>query len=157
MGIQTHDELMFDRWEANVQCAGQIDPGIREVIWDTIMAFDPIGATWGTPPGVMRTRTAQSWGWNPEYAAKVTAPTLIVVGQQDSASLVANTRTLMTNLVNVGAKVRIEVACATHFLVWESQHRVLLETSKDWLLHGSVKGVRRGELFVDSDGQYHRQ
>jgi pimeloyl-ACP methyl ester carboxylesterase len=157
MSIQTHDELMFDRWEANVQCPDQIDPGIRDVIWDTIMAFDPIGATWGTPPGVMRTRTAQSWGWNPEYAAKVKAPTLVVVGQQDSESLIANTRALMNHLVNVDNKVRIEVACATHFLVWESQHRVLLESSKDWLLHGAVKGVQRGELFVAPDGKYHKQ
>lgn len=156
MSIQTHDELMYDRWEANVQCAGQIDPGIRDVIWDTIMAFDPIGATWGTPPGVMRARTAQSWGWNSEYAAKVKAPTLIVLGQQDSPSLVANTRTLMNDLA-VDNKVRIEVACATHFLVWETQHRVLLETSKDWLLHGSIKGIRRGELYVDPAGKYHNQ
>jgi pimeloyl-ACP methyl ester carboxylesterase len=156
MNTQTYEELAFGRWAETVACENQIEPGIVDVIWNTIMAYDPLGATWGSRPGLMRTRTAQSWGWNPEYAAKVTAPTLIVVGQQDSESLIANTKTLMNDLVSADNKVRIEVACATHFLVWEAQHRVLLESSKNWLLHGSVKGVRNGELYVDPDGKYQR-
>jgi hypothetical protein len=68
-----------------------------------------------------------------------------------------NTRKLISDLVHVDDKVRIEVACATHFLVWETQHRVLLESTEDWRLHGSVKGVRRGELYVAPDGNYYKQ
>lgn len=154
MNIQTHDELMFDRWQATITC-GQVDPGIRDVIWSTILAFDTLGSVWGTPPGLMRTRTAVSWGWNAPYAATVTAPALIIVGEQDAG--LPTSRRLYEDLVNVQNKVLIEVACATHFMVWEeTQHRTLLEASKDWLLHESVKGVRQGVLRVDPDGKYHK-
>jgi pimeloyl-ACP methyl ester carboxylesterase len=153
MGIQTHDELMFDRWQATVTC-GRVDPGIRDVIWSTILSFDTLGAMWGTPPGLMRTRTAVSWGWNATYAARVTAPTLIIVGEQDS--LLPTARMLYDDLVSVPNKVRIEAACATHFMVWEEpQHRTLLEASKSWLLHGSVRGASQGTFRVDEEGRYH--
>ena len=49
-------------------------------------------------------------------------------------------------------------AMAGHFMVWEeTQHRTVLETSKDWLLHGSVKGVSQGVIRVDSERGYHKQ
>lgn len=156
MSMQTHDELMFDRWQATITCS-QVDPGIRDVIWSTILDFDTLGAIWGTPPGLMRTRNAApSWGWNATYAARVTAPTLIIVGEQDAG--LPTSRVLYDDLLNVDNKVRLEVACATHFMVWEeTQHRTLLESSKDWLLHGSVKGVQQGVLRVDPGGNYHKQ
>ena len=60
------------RWRSTVACEDQIDPGIQEVIWQTVMAYDRRGSVWGPPHGVMRVRTsAGSWGWNREYAAKV--------------------------------------------------------------------------------------
>ena len=81
MRLQTHETLTQGRWQDNVVCENQVDPGIRDVIWRTILSFDSFGSVWGPPEGVMRVRAGNSsWGWNREYAAKVTAPTLIVVG-----------------------------------------------------------------------------
>jgi len=49
------------------------------------------------------------------------------------------------------------VQCASHFMVWEHQHMVLLEGSKHWFLNGSIKGVSNGEIIVDAGGKYHKQ
>lgn len=154
MSLQTRPVLMEDRWQAFVQCEGQVDPGIRDVIWDTIMSFDPVGRTWGPPEGVMRVRTASSWGWNAEFAARVQAPTLIIVGEQDG---LYNADVLLFEDLGTQDKVFVGVACATHFLVWETGHRALLTASKEWLLHGSINGVRHGVLSVDPEGRFRKE
>ena len=79
MRLQTRDMLMNGRWRSTIACENQVDPGVQDAIWQTIMAHDPIGSVWGPSHGVMRVRTsAGSWGWNRELAAKVEAPTLIL-------------------------------------------------------------------------------
>lgn len=163
MNLQTHDELMHGRWDSEIGCEDQFDPEIRPVIWNTIMAFDPLGSTWGNPPwnpvaspegGVMRTRTATNWGWNADTAAMVQAPSLVIVGEFDGAR--EPSRELYEALGSK-RKVFIEVACASHFLVWESQHEILLETSKEWLRKGSIDGQRKAEFWVDELGRLNLQ
>jgi hypothetical protein len=163
MNLQTHDELMHGRWDSEIGCEDQFDPEIRPVIWNTIMAFDPLGSTWGNPPwnpvaspegGVMRTRTATNWGWNADTAAMVQAPSLVIVGEVDGAR--EPSRQLYEALGSK-RKVFIEVACASHFLVWENQHDILLETSAEWLRKGSINGHREGTFWVDETGQLNRQ
>ncbi|HJO12507.1 MAG TPA: alpha/beta fold hydrolase [Gammaproteobacteria bacterium] len=58
MRLQTYETLTQGRWEANVACENQVDPGIRDVIWDTVMAFDSLGSVWGPSHGIMRVRTS---------------------------------------------------------------------------------------------------
>lgn len=163
MTLQTYDGLFGGRWDSEVGCVDQFDPDIRDVIWAEIMAFDPLGASWGSPPfdpdlsptgGVMRVRTANSWGWNQEFAEQVDAPSLIVVGEFDS--ILMHSRRLFEDL-GTDNKVLIEVDCASHFLVWEHQGDILLEGSKNWLLHGSIRGVRDGTFLFDEDGRLHKQ
>jgi pimeloyl-ACP methyl ester carboxylesterase len=160
MNLQTYQELTQGRWDAEVGCEDQFDPDIRPVIWNTIMSFDPLGSTWGTPPwnpvaspegGVMRTRTATSWGWNSDMAGMVEAPSLLIAGEFD----LPQSRIDLFEDLGADHKVLIEVACGSHFLVWENQHRILLETSKEWFLKGSIGGVRQGMLYVDSEGRIH--
>ena len=153
MNTQTREELETGRWAAEIGCEDQRDPAILEPLWNTIMAFDDLGSQWGTPPGLMRTRTGVSWGWNPSRASRITAPTLVIVGEFDNPS----GRKLTYDLVSSRDKVFIEVACASHFFVWERRHMTLLKASKDWFTRGSIHGVRRGELFVDADGKYHKR
>ena len=162
MNLQTHDELMHGRWDSEVGCEDQFDPNIRPVVWNTIMSFDPLGSTWGSPPwnpvaspegGVMRTRTATSWGWNIETAAMVEAPSLHIVGEFDAP----DRRRLLYDVIGSKHKVFIEVACASHFLVWERQHDILLETSKEWFSRGTVDGEREGTFWVDELGRIHEQ
>ena len=148
MRLQTRDRLENGRWRSTVACDDQIDPGIQEVIWQTVMAYDQLGSVWGPPYGVMRVRTsAGAWGWNREYAARVRAPTLILVGEQDF--LLEPDRQLYADLTGTERKVLVEMACATHFAVWETtQHKLLHEASLEWLEQGTFRGNAAGRFAV---------
>jgi len=54
----------------------------------------------------------------------------------------------------IGAKDKIflNVACGSHFMQWEKQHPALHLASKEWLAHGRLMKLRRGELRVDPEG-----
>lgn len=152
MTLQTRDALMNRRWESGVACDNQVDPDIRDVVWRTIMAYDPLGAVWGPPEGVMRVRTAEYWGWNSEYAARLSVPTLIMVGKQDG--LLDAGRALYEDIGRTQNKVLVEMDCATHFAVWEaSQHRFMHEASRIWLESGEFRGRRIGRVSVGYGGR----
>ena len=167
MSLQSYQQLIDERWDPEVRCQNQFDPEIRPVVWNTIMAFDPLGSTWGTPAwnpiasptgGQMRSpRFNPAFGWNRKFAGQVEAPSLLVVGESDGLSPaspgVLLTRRLYEDL-GAQSKVRIEIACASHALVWETQHQVLQKTSKAWFRHGSIEGVQNGILCVDADGRF---
>jgi pimeloyl-ACP methyl ester carboxylesterase len=69
MSLQTRDALIEGRWFANVACENQVEPGIAERVWQTIMAFDDQGSIWA-PGGVMRVRSASYFGWNTASAGE---------------------------------------------------------------------------------------
>ena len=100
----------------------------------------------------MRVRTsAGSWGWNREYAAKVQAPTLILVGEQDR--LLGPDEQLYEDLTGAGGRVLVTMACATHFAVWEkTQYRFMHEASREWLEHGAFRGHTAGRFSVGRNG-----
>ena len=152
MRLQTRDTLENGRWSSTVACDGQIDPGIQEVIWRTVMAYDQRGSVWGPPHGVMRVRTsAGSWGWNRDYAAKVQVPTLILVGEQDR--LLEPDEQLYEDLTGTDRKVLVTMACATHFAVWETtQYKFMHEASREWLEHGKFRGHAAGRFPVGRNG-----
>jgi pimeloyl-ACP methyl ester carboxylesterase len=163
MGLQSYDDLMRSRWDAEVGCRNQFDPDIRPALWRSIMEFDPLGSTWSTPynpisnptGGMMRTRTQNpAWGWNTSAAAQVTAPALLVVGLFDPVRV--STRALYDALGSQ-EKVRLEVACGSHFLVWERQKDVLFRSSRDWFKNGQIRGITRGVFTVDERGRYNPQ
>lgn len=151
MSLQTRETLMQARWQANVACPNQVDPGIRDVIWRTIMGFDSFGSVWGPPEGVMRVRTFDYFGWNAEFAAKIQAPTLILVGQQDGLRPAAES--LYPDLKRAANKVLVEMDCATHFAVWEAtQYKFMHEASKEWLESGELRGRKNGIVSVGVQG-----
>ncbi len=39
-------------------------------------------------------------------------------------------------------------------MVWEKQHVALHAAPLEWLTHGRLKNVRRGEFQVDPDGKF---
>jgi pimeloyl-ACP methyl ester carboxylesterase len=151
MTIQSRQILEEQRWFPNVQCEGQVEPGAADAAWAASIATDPVGATWG--PGVMRAPNRTLWGWNAAAAANITVPTLVMAGQFDG--LLASMNLLYADLGSSN-KVLIEIACASHFYTWESQHTVVREASKHWLLHGSILGVRNGMLWADEAGKFHK-
>lgn len=149
MNLRTR-QLFEDEWNSMVGCQNQFEPEIRDVVWSRIMDFEPVGRTWGPPEGVMRVRTNSLWGWNAATSPAVKVPVLIMVGRNDTALGAA--RDLFQDLGSE-EKVLLEVPCASHFLVWETQHKILHHASREWLREGSLKGVRHGVLTLDADGE----
>ena len=98
----------------------------------------------------MRGRTATHFGWTRELAAKVVAPTLVIVGEFDRL----DERRRVFEQINSKDKVFLNVSCASHFMLWEKQHAALHLASKEWLTHGHVKSVRHGEIRVDPEGGF---
>lgn len=151
MSLQTRDDFELKRWDPDVRCPGQVEPGVRDAVWAEIMKWDKVGSTWGPEGvGVMRGRIATGFGWTEELAKKVITPTLIVVGEYDRLK----ERRTVFEKISSKEKVFVDVACASHFMVWEKQRRVLHETSVSWLAQGHVRNVRRGEFRVEDSGVY---
>jgi pimeloyl-ACP methyl ester carboxylesterase len=150
MSLQTRDDMERLRWDPDVRCPGQVEPGVRDAVWKAIMQWDRVGASWGPDVGVMRGRTATNFGWTRALAEKVEPPTLVIVGEFDR---LAERHTVYEQL-GARDKVFLDVACASHFMVWEKQHKVLHTASLEWLQKGTVRDVKRGEFRVSDTGQY---
>ena len=148
--LQTREDFEKKRWDPDVRCPGQLDPGVRDVLWNAIMQWDKVGASWGPREGVMRARTATQFGWTKDLAASVTAPTLVIVGEYDR---LAERKTVYEQL-GARDKVFVGVTCASHFMLWEKQHRALHDASLEWLRDGKLKGMSHGEMEVDADGNF---
>ena len=141
-------------------CDNQFDAAIRPVITATQMEFDPLGSTWGTA-GVRRspifpTGSMQS-GWNAKFAAQITVPTLIIRGDLDTAVPLSDIQDLLGDLTSAAQKIFIHVACASHYLVWENQHIILLKASVEWLQNGTFTRQFNGSFAVDTNGQVHQE
>jgi pimeloyl-ACP methyl ester carboxylesterase len=163
MTLTTKDGLESS-WTRELQCDGQREDGIQEFVWSSIMDNDSLGRTWGpvlpdgSAEGVMRVRNPFLWGWNSTTVAfdgtlGGSVPVLIIYGELDTQ--------VTTNMFSVPAlynaipgnhKLLFKVACTGHFMVWESQRRVLHHISKQWLKHGAVEGFTTGSFFVDTEG-----
>ncbi len=155
MRLQTYDTLTDGRWQQNVACDNQVDPGIREVIWGTIMAFDSLGSVWGPEQGVMRVRTSGfniggDVDWDKNGAANIISPTMIVVGAQDNPQ---SRGVLYEDLVSTDSKVLVTMGCSTHFTVWEAtQYKFLHRASLEWLTEGTFGGNSKGVFEVGVNG-----
>jgi pimeloyl-ACP methyl ester carboxylesterase len=100
----------------------------------------------------MRVRRPFLWGWNAGTAAQVPVPVLVIAGEHDAgAGGVQKLPELYDTLPNPH-KMWFKVQCAGHFMVWESQRRVLHHISKEWLTHGAVEGSTNGCFFVGTEG-----
>ncbi len=157
MRLQTYDTLTDGRWQQNVACADQVDPGIREVIWSTIMAFDSLGSVWGPEAGVMRVRTSGfnidgSVDWDKNGAANIKSPTMIVVGAEDNPE---SRGILYEDLSSADSRVLVTLDCATHFMVWETtQYKFLHRASLEWLQSGTFGGKSTGVYEVGVNGSH---
>ncbi len=147
-------------WDAEVGCANQYSPLIRDYVNWFMLAFDPTGSTWGRS-GVRRAPTLNRdplwYPWNKVEAAKVVTPTLLINGDLDKTVLPPQVSALYDDLVGVPQKIHVHVACASHYLLWENQHEVLLDTAIEWLQKGTFKGQTNGRFAVDSKGQVVRE
>ena len=152
-----------DGWDTQVKCANQFTSKIRPTITSTMLEFDPLGSTWGSA-GVRRAPVWNSpgpgfasWGWNAALAGRITVPTLIIRGDLDTTVPIAQIRDLLGDLVALRQKVVIHVACASHFLMWETQHLSLLDASVEWLTNGTYLGRFNGTFAVDAGGNIRQE
>jgi pimeloyl-ACP methyl ester carboxylesterase len=87
-------------------------------------------------------------GWRTNVP-KIKSPTLIMLGEFDNFERRHDAWKALT----AEHKVFVEVACGSHFLIYEKNRRVLHAASKEWLPHGTVAGQKQGYVNADRDGK----
>ena len=149
-GISTRTSFAAG-WDSQVGCPGQFEPEIRDAVWAADLATDPVGSSWGA--GVLRFPQITTWGVNQSIVQTLKIPTLVIGGTLDRNVPPATQKAFFAAL-GAEDKLHIEVSCASHFMLWETQHGVLHRASRDWLRHHSVHGSKKGYLAVDANGEF---
>jgi pimeloyl-ACP methyl ester carboxylesterase len=140
MSSQSHDEFIAN-WDRQVGCPDQYETGVAAVIWSEMLTSDPVGATWG--PGVRRAPSVPTWGFNQSVVSKMTTPFLMISGAHDKQVAPEHVRQLYEDLGSKD-KVFIDLACSSHNAMWEKNHTLLFEASREWLESGTVGGATSG-------------
>jgi pimeloyl-ACP methyl ester carboxylesterase len=130
-------------WDRQVGCPSQYEPATSDSVWSSMMASDPVGATWG--PGVRRAPNTTTWGWSTEVVGRMRTPTLVVAGIHDKQVSPERARELYADLGSK-EKVFIDLGCSSHNAMWEMNHLILFKASLEWLVQGSVNGTKEGIL-----------
>ncbi len=137
-------------------CPGEIDRGILDPWWESIMAHDELGRTWETG-GLKRVPSQDIWGWDAELASVMTVPTLVIGGLRDTTVLPALETRLYDDLGSP-KKAIIRIECGSHFAIWEAAdswagpHTIVQRAAVEWFLHETFNGSSNGEFNVDPNG-----
>jgi pimeloyl-ACP methyl ester carboxylesterase len=147
MTMQIREIGIDRRWLANVKCESQVEPGMPDIIAALNVEHDRLASQWG--PGGLRAPTRTYWGWNAKGAGRITVPTLIIAGEQDRLH---KSNTELFDDLGASKKVFVSVACATHFMNWERQRKILHRASLQWLGETAIEGVSAGRFKADPEG-----
>ena len=140
--FNTQSRAEFDaNWDRQLGCPNQFEPAVREVVWSEMIKSDPVGAKWGS--GVRRAPSTTTWGWNAAMLAGLKTPTLMIAAALDKQVTPDRVRAAFDDL-GASDKVLLDLGCASHNAMWESNHLELFAASRDWLIKGEVAGVRSG-------------
>jgi pimeloyl-ACP methyl ester carboxylesterase len=142
MNIQSRDDLTA-LWNRQVGCPDQYEQGVFKAVWQAMLDSDPVGATWG--PGVRRAPNVTNWGWTTAMVAATKTPTLMITGAHDGQVQPARVHDLYAD-IGATSKVLIDLACSSHNAMWEKNHRLLFQASREWLSKGTVEGKEQGEI-----------
>src|SRR5262249_45593042 len=116
--------LLEQTYDPQVHYPGQVEPGLRDALWEAIQDRDPLGRTWG-PAGVSRGPWGQSagyaWGWNQIFAGRVQSPTLVLGGEFDTVANGEQMRQLYEDL-GTDNKILVEIGGTGHLINFEWQH-----------------------------------
>ncbi len=144
IAFNTQSRAEFDaNWDRQIGCDAQFDPAVRDVVWSEMLASDPVGAKWGT--GVRRAPSTANWGWNQAMLARTRIPTLMIAGVHDKQVPPERVRAAYDDL-GATEKVFVELGCSSHNAMWERNHNILFDASLEWLMKGTVNGVKSGVL-----------
>jgi pimeloyl-ACP methyl ester carboxylesterase len=147
MNVQSRRDFHAN-WDRQVGCAGQYEPAAADAIWAEMLLSDPVGATWG--PGVRR--APESAGtWTQATVAALRVPTLMVTGAHDKQVLPDRVRDFYADLGST-EKLFVDLGCSSHNAMWERNHQLLFEASRQWLADGSVSGMKQGMIRLGYDG-----
>jgi pimeloyl-ACP methyl ester carboxylesterase len=139
-----------NNWDTQIGCSNQFEPAIRNVITSEIARLDPVARDWGE--GLFRAPVLNPhWGWNAAAAMQIQAPTLLIRGMLDTQIPETADRDLFSDL-GIREKVFARVACASHFMLWETPHTILHRYSIEWLRDGTFAGEHSGAFVVDTQG-----
>ena len=129
----TDERDFFAAWDKQIDsnnCPQQVDPSIREALWQSTIAQDKLGSGWGAS-GVRRSPAFSAAGWTPDLPGRVRAPTLVIRGALDTQAPEQATRALYDALG--GPKSYLTVSCGSHEVVYERQHTTVLQAISAWL------------------------
>jgi pimeloyl-ACP methyl ester carboxylesterase len=144
--FNTQSRAEFDaNWDRQIGCPGQVDPAVRDVVWKEMLASDPVGAKWGT--GVRRAPSTTTWGWNAQAIGSTTIPTLLVAAALDRQVPADRVKAAYEDH-GAADKVLLDLGCASHNAMWESNHLLLFSASLEWLTKGTVNGSRTGVVRI---------
>ncbi len=142
MNTQSNAEFMAN-WTSQIGCPDQMDAAVAKVVWNEMLASDPVGSKWGS--GIRRAPQVTTWGWNLAAATSLKIPVLLVAPAHDKQVVPEGVRRLYEDLGS-SQKVLVDLACTSHNALWEKNHTLLFQASLDWLTKGSVNGLQTGEV-----------
>jgi pimeloyl-ACP methyl ester carboxylesterase len=127
---QSHADFTAN-WERQIGCANQY----------AMLESDPVGASWGQ--GVRRAPNTTVWGFGKAAVERMQTPTLMVAGIHDKQIDPSRVHDYFADL-GVDSKVLLDLGCASHNAMWESNHLLLFRASLEWLTAGTVEGMAQG-------------
>jgi pimeloyl-ACP methyl ester carboxylesterase len=130
-----------ENWDTQLGCPGQVAPGVRDAVWTDVIASDPLGQGWGVG---LRFLPALNYGINRETVKAIRVPIAMVVGAHDKVVVPARVRNFYED-VGSPEKVFVDLACASHYAMWEANRGLLFKASLEWIRDGQVNGIGRGE------------
>jgi pimeloyl-ACP methyl ester carboxylesterase len=128
-------------WDRQIGCTDQYETAVSAAVWTAMLESDPVGATWG--PGLRRAPRSTSWGWTQEVVRGTETPMLLVAGINDGQVSAASVGRMYEDL-GAKQKVLLDLGCASHNAMWETNRTLLFDASLEWLTEGSVGGVESG-------------
>jgi pimeloyl-ACP methyl ester carboxylesterase len=137
---QSHADFTAN-WERQLGCPNQHDPGAAAAVWREMLLSDPVGASWGQ--GVRRAPNTTVWGFGKADVERMQTPTLMVAGIHDRQVVPARVRDFFADL-GAENKVLLDLGCASHNAMWETNHEILFRASLEWLTAGTVQGMSQG-------------
>ena len=139
---QSHAEFTAN-WERQVGCANQYAPETATAVWRAMLESDPVGATWGQ--GVRRAPNTTSWGFGRAAVERMRTPTLMVAAIHDKQIAPERVHDYFADL-GAENKVLLDLGCASHNAMWETNHLLLFRASLEWLTAGTVEGMAQGTV-----------
>jgi pimeloyl-ACP methyl ester carboxylesterase len=137
---QSHADFTAN-WERQVGCPNQYEPAAAAAVWRAMLESDPVGASWGQ--GVRRAPNTTSWGFGKAAVERMRTPTLMVAGIHDKQIVPERVREYFEDL-GAEDKVLLDLGCASHNAMWETNHLLLFRASLEWLTSGTVEGMKQG-------------